>query len=632
MVAIPHWRTRARAHLQDPLYLHSYLLIAATGVSATTGFVFWVAAAHLSSTASVGRAAALLSAVSLLSYLTSLGLPYGMLRHGSARAGVPRVLAWSLVLTVATSLGAAWIFAAGARWWTPELRYLVAGAAGIALFALANVASAVAVLLDNLFAARRAAQLALLRSLVAGSGKLVALAALASYSARNLYLATFVPMIAASAMFALIALPLVRREKHDDRVPGEVTVRSFFSYSAATYPSSLLAGAPPFFLPLIVLGLTTARETAFFYVAWSLVSVVLLLPTLISHMALSEGIRERPWEVAARARVFALAIVVPLVIALLLGAQTVLQLYGSAYAEGGATTLRALALSLVPWTFMAVNLGAFRAENRYQDLTVSMGLFAVLTLALPVVIGYRFGLIGVAAGWTIGISLTALFMELLARRLRAESAGQEMTHGEPTAAAADAPSAGVLWPETLFEAPIDSTTHRWDRITSDPRASTAPHLDEIETGSRPKLLDNLTDAEPKPQIVALSIAALLLAALVIVDFWQPARALATLLLGLVLPGLLLSYVVLPRHAPPALRAVLAVAGSLVISMLAGLILAGLFEVSRAGAGVCWATATVALATVGLARERKLDLRGLSIGRQLAIPSGQRGVGEEVGDK
>jgi O-antigen/teichoic acid export membrane protein len=443
-----------RSHLREPLYRHSYFLLLATAVNAGTGFVFWLAAAHLSSATAIGRAAALLSAVSLLSYLTSLGLPYGMLRYGSARVGVLRILWFSLGITIATSVVAALVFAAGTGWWTPDLGYLVVGLSGFAIFALANAASAVAVLLDNLFAARRAAQFALARSSIVGFGRLLILAAATSYGARALFLATTVPLILASALFVLVGVQVVRRATAEETVRRETGVRTFLSYSVATYPSSLLAGAPPFFLPLVVLALTNAREAAFFYIASSIVGVLMILPTVISHMALSEGSRRKPWEVAARARALALWIVVPLVIALLLGAQILLGVYGAQYAHGGSMALRVLALSLVPWVFMTMGLGALRAEDRYRELIASTGLFAIVTIVLPIILGYRFGLVGVAAGWSTGVLITAIFMVLRSRSFRQSPI--------PLPVAARAPSVGGAspahdWLEDRVEAAGDTS-------------------------------------------------------------------------------------------------------------------------------------------------------------------------------
>jgi uncharacterized membrane protein len=103
-------------------------------------------------------------------------------------------------------------------------------------------------------------------------------------------------------------------------------------------------------------------------------------------------------------------------------------------------------------------------------------------------------------------------------------------------------------------------------------------------------------------IIALGVATLVLEAAVIMDLWQPGRAVATALLALLLPGLLLSYVVVPGEAPQGFRVILAVAGSLAISMFIGMFIAGFVGgVSRTDAGLGWAVATTLLSVAAIAR-------------------------------
>ena len=55
---------------RQPLYRQSAFLIAGAGVTAATGFVFWLAAARLVDPSELGTAAGLVAAVALVNYLT----------------------------------------------------------------------------------------------------------------------------------------------------------------------------------------------------------------------------------------------------------------------------------------------------------------------------------------------------------------------------------------------------------------------------------------------------------------------------------------------------------------------------------------------------------------------------------
>jgi O-antigen/teichoic acid export membrane protein len=406
-----------RQHGRDPLFRHSYLLLASAGISAASGFVFWIIAARLSSAEAVGRSAALVSAVALLSYLTSLGLPYGMLRFGSADRDLSSAVNVAVLLTVASSVAASLIFVAGVRLWTPALAGLVQPPPRLTVFVVVNVGAALVVMLDNLFAARRAAQIPLVRSALTAVGKLGLLPAVAGLGAIGIYLAALAPA-AAIVLLILVCLPWLVPAYQVRALRYRGSASELVSYSISTYPAALLAGAPPFFIPLIALTIVGSRQTAYFYVAWNLLAILLLIPSIISNMSLSEGSRDLPWRTADRARKFAIALIVPLTVGLMLVGRPMLSLFGHAYAAHGTWPLRIFAVSLIPWTFLNINQAALRADARHRELTLVSMAFAVLTLVGPTVFGLAWGLTGLAAGWTLGVSIASAGLALLAGRHR----------------------------------------------------------------------------------------------------------------------------------------------------------------------------------------------------------------------
>lgn len=105
----------------------------------------------------------------------------------------------------------------------------------------------------------------------------------------------------------------------------------------------------------------------------------------------------------------------------------------------------------------------------------------------------------------------------------------------------------------------------------------------------------------RARFAALGAIALVLEALVILDPWEPARAVAALVLTLVIPGYLLSYLVLPDEAPAGMRAVLTLAGSIATAMLLALLVAALFGLTRLGTGLSWAIVTTGLTAAAIAR-------------------------------
>lgn len=67
-IRIPMNREQLRQHLHDPLFRNAYFLMAGSITGAGSGFVFWRIAAWLYSSADVGIASAVISAMRLCCY------------------------------------------------------------------------------------------------------------------------------------------------------------------------------------------------------------------------------------------------------------------------------------------------------------------------------------------------------------------------------------------------------------------------------------------------------------------------------------------------------------------------------------------------------------------------------------
>lgn len=416
--AVAQLRGRLAEHARDPLHRSSYFLIGSLIASAGGGLIFWVAAAHLAPASAVGRASALISAVTLLSYLTGLGLPYGILRFGARDNGLASVTNGAILISAATSAAAGLVFCLGIGVWAPNLKVLVDTPGVVAIFAVANVAVGLAVIFDGFLVARRIAKWATLRAVITAIGRFGLLVVLVDSGATSVYLAGVIPFIAVSAM-TLLALPRLEPRYRLRELRDPESLRPFLAYSLRMYPSSLLGGAPPFALPLIALAIVGPSETAYFFAAWSAVSVALVLPSMVANVVLSEGSRGQPWAASRRGHTIALMIVTPVMLLLILAAQPLLLVFGHDYAVA-AWMLRILAVSLIPWAIMSLDLAAMRAEARYRATNLAMFALAITTIGGVVVLGGTFGLEGMALGWTLGNALVAGGVRAYASTLAAQ--------------------------------------------------------------------------------------------------------------------------------------------------------------------------------------------------------------------
>ena len=77
---IPKNREELKKHLSDPLFKNAYFLMFSSLTSAGSGFFFWLIAARFYSTADIGLASAIISAMGLISMLSLSGFDISLVR------------------------------------------------------------------------------------------------------------------------------------------------------------------------------------------------------------------------------------------------------------------------------------------------------------------------------------------------------------------------------------------------------------------------------------------------------------------------------------------------------------------------------------------------------------------------
>jgi len=77
---LPKNRKELKKHLSDPLFKNAYFLMFSSLTPAGSSFFFWLIAARFYSTADIGLASAIISAMGLISMLSLLGFGISLVR------------------------------------------------------------------------------------------------------------------------------------------------------------------------------------------------------------------------------------------------------------------------------------------------------------------------------------------------------------------------------------------------------------------------------------------------------------------------------------------------------------------------------------------------------------------------
>jgi O-antigen/teichoic acid export membrane protein len=396
-----------------PLYSNAIYLILANLANALFGFVFWIIAARLYTAEAVGVASAILSAASLLTILSSLGLGYGLIRFLKSSNNPANLINSSFTLTGLLSLAVAGIFIIGLGVWSPGLSILRENPLFLVVFLLLVVMSVLTGLMDQAMMAERKAGFIFVRSLVFNILRLSLPVLLVVFSQSfgifgSWSAATFIALLV--CLFLL--LPRAQHGYHPFFKIDRKAVSEILHFSFLNYLSDLFWFIPGLVLPIIVVNLSGAENNAYFYIAWTMSGILTMIPTAITTSMFAEGANdEAQLKIHVRRSLKMVAILlIPAVIVVWFLGHIFLHLFGGLYAENSATLLRWLAIASLP---LAINLFYFnikRVQKKVKPVILLTALMAIIVVLASYLLLPRLGINGIGIAWLAGQSVIALIV------------------------------------------------------------------------------------------------------------------------------------------------------------------------------------------------------------------------------
>lgn len=382
------------------MYRTGYYLILGTGASGMLGVAFWALAARSYSAHVVGLSAAAVSAIALTSGACSLGLSAVLVRYlpVAGPAGRPLIVR-SYALTILLSFLVGGVLALTTAVWSPSLGFLGEGLWPLA-FALSTAAMTTFTLQDSVLTGLHAAAWIPLENTLYAVAKLILLAALAGLLPfAGPFVAWNLPLLPA---IVVINYLIFRRLIPKMPAAGGLERSKVISMAAGNYGGNLLALLGNMYLPILVANRASAAEAAYFYVPWTIsLTVELVALNMMTSLTVEAALdTPRLRQLARRALKQSMRLVVPVATLTALLAPLGLLVFGSEYADEGATLLRLLALGAIPNVIAALGAGVARIEHRGWIVTAIQGFQLVFVVSLGAVLLPDVGIAAIGIAWT----------------------------------------------------------------------------------------------------------------------------------------------------------------------------------------------------------------------------------------
>ena len=411
--------------LRDPLRRNSLFLLATHGVIALVGFFFWRIADGRYGTEAVGVATALVSAVLLLHTLARLGLDIGLIRFLPDETDKPGMINTSFTIVGVLSAVLALVFVMGVGVWAEKLVFVRDNAWHVVLFiAFTVVTSLVELLRQGVFVAYRRTQSSLVVEVVGGL-RLPLVLAFLSVGAYGIFVAWGLGGVAALVVGVVLVLVAQRSYRPVPTIRRDV-VGKMLRFSLGNYAAETLRELPGFVLPIIVLGVFTAKlgdelgksMAAYFYIAWTVASVVMMISYATGSSLLAEGSVD-PGKFGgstAKAMRFMLLLLAAAIVIVFVAGGWVLAWFGSGYEEKAFPLLRLLTVSGIPMAINTIYVTQKRMERNMRPVILIYAFVACFTVGVGYALMDRTDLLGIGIAWLVSNSLVAAVVGVLTTR------------------------------------------------------------------------------------------------------------------------------------------------------------------------------------------------------------------------
>jgi O-antigen/teichoic acid export membrane protein len=396
--------------LKDSFYRNSMWIIITSVFSAGIGFIFWLLAAQLYSSEEVGLASALISSSLLIVSIARLGMEQSIVRF-FPDGDRSNIFSSALTTIIAAALVTTTVYLLFINDISPELSFNWQSAIiYTALVLMSSLTSVYGVVLISL----KRADLYFLQNISTGS-RLIFLYIFTALGSLGIMAALGLGMAMAVAI-SLIIIPGfgIRLSKIDWKF-----LRESFSFSAGNYISGTLISAPPLLIPIIILNILGTVSTANYYMAYSVATVLFIIPSALGTQLFVEGSHGNSMNVVIKKAVkTSFMILLPCTVAIILFGRQLLALIGEGYAEGGFALLQLFAISSFFVAIVQITFSILSVKKDVKGLILLGTIQFGIVIALVTTFASHFGLDGIGYGWLLAYIISSAICSFLFLRPR----------------------------------------------------------------------------------------------------------------------------------------------------------------------------------------------------------------------
>jgi len=349
----------------------------------------------------VGLATAAISAAALIIGLSRLGLDAGLVRYLPESKNRNRLYSTIAIVTLVLALVLAAVFMLGINIFSPALSFLREGWFLPVFFVYIAVTSVYSV--QNItFITIRRAELILIQNLLLGARIpiLLLITGLGVFGVfSSLGVAHLMTFVFGDFMLQRYGLSFTRSF-------DIASIRKILKFSLGNYSAGIFMMAPGTIIPIMIVNTIGAKEGAYFYVAYSVATLLIIIPNAVSISLFVEGSHNLPLkENVLKSVKLILMLLVPVLIIIFFFGDKILLLFSKEYSDQSFELLQLLAVSGVFFAVTSIFISIKKIQKDVRMINYVSFALSVLIIGLGYMSLLKYGLVGVGYAW-LGANVT----------------------------------------------------------------------------------------------------------------------------------------------------------------------------------------------------------------------------------
>ena len=406
--------------IATPLYANAFYLMIETATSSIIGFFFWIVVARFYTDIEVGYSSAIISAITFLGYLCLFGFNLTLIRFLSEARKPQDFINSCFTISGIASLIAATIFVAGIDFWSPAISFIKQNTIFYLIFVAFTMLATLSHLVDSTFIAKRRAGFVLLKHSIHSLIKLpLPILLVLFFHSFGIVASWGIALGIALVISFFVFLPRIQLLYKPIPTLNLSPLKNMVQYSGGNYLANILSSLPTIVLPLMVVNILGPDHNAYFFIAWTISSILYAIPGAVSRSLFAEGshANENFSKNITKSIKFTYLLLIPAVLVLILAGKWILLAFGQSYSSNALKLLWFLSLSGIPIGIVSIYTTILRVLHKINEVIRIQAFEATAILVASYLIIPSSGINGIGYIWLGVHGLIAVYV-LLSLRLR----------------------------------------------------------------------------------------------------------------------------------------------------------------------------------------------------------------------